>query len=308
MDPQDCIPTLNRAIQEFGGEGDSKVFPSLPLPPTPPPPPPPPRTTLSLPSGRRATEPPPVGSASQTAEPSSEAKVIVSKTCLESKRFQKYVLKILSSLISQLPDNTFWTALKRFFGFTRKLTKAASKKLMRYTEEKKNLKIKVKDMKEIIQTINISPPTQKDACIIYEVLKYLESNKRKIQIQNLIRFLDAFCEVIFRSSSYDSNKILPNTAFTSVKSLEDVLSRQPNDLSVEKLNKLNEILQLYNKPEINPNVSLAPDKFDALAEGMRTLAGHTRRNKRKRTSKRSLGKRLPSQRKKTSRIEIIKSI
>jgi hypothetical protein len=279
---QNCINALNLAIQEYGGDGDLKFPPQEEMqPPSVSPSP----VTPSGPSiNEKLTEPPPPPKSNV-----SKTKTLnVSKTCLDTTKFQQYVLKTLSALLAQLPDNTFFGSIKRFFGFTRKLTKEVSQQLQQFTLIKKNLKKQLKQAKTASEKIEIeSPENKKYACTTYEILKYMNTNKRKITSKNLIRFLNAFLEGM-NDESKDSNQVLSTMEKTSLKYLQDILYRQKDELSTDSLKRLNEIRQKLRKPPIRAKEIERDEKdqFHELAEGMRSLARRTRRKKGKHKSKR----------------------
>jgi hypothetical protein len=241
--------------------------------------------------------------------------VEVSKTCLDGKKFRTYVLRILQSLVSQLPDNTLLSVVKRFFGFTRQLSAAASRQLQSYTEFKNNLKGQLSQVRDGLRNIStLRNESKKYACTSYEVLKYIEGNKRKITAKNLIRFLNALFTVILQELS-DPNTMLQKMEEICVKYLRDILSRQ-KELSPTSLDTLNEILKLSGQPEITldtiERIGLEElNQFDLLAEGMRSLARRSRKKKGRRTSKSKGGKHVINSRRKknpfTNR-NIIKSI
>jgi hypothetical protein len=308
---EDCINTLNRAIQEFGGEGDSK-FPLKPEQPQPQPQPQefplnfqvPNTPGLFNPLGQRGNlQPPPsvgVPSSSESLEDSSKIvkppKVIVnvSNTCLETKKFRAYVLKILNSLVNQLPDITLFSRVKRFLGFTTQLSEQASQELEKYTTFKVYLKNQVTEVKEkALPQIQIkTKKNKKNACTTYEVLKYMEENKRKITSKNMMRILYAFMTAIIDSSSKDPKNILETMEDISVKYLQDLLSRQ--ELPTNTFQKLNDIRALSKKDAIKEEPIGPPERrtaFDALAEGMRALARRTRRKKGRVNSRRRSRKR-----------------
>ncbi len=329
----DCINTLNIAIQEFGAEGDS-IYPPIIEPPAPLAPPAPPTqpelppmpaplfsflppkpaqpifpgfqySNLNIPApvnpvftqapmkqpfqnpnklpfqGLRVDEPIPKKPLTTVVE--------VSNTCLKSTSFRTYVIKTLNSLVSQLPDNTWFGSVKRYFGFTSKMNNLASKQLQKYTYVKQQLKGKINKLNDYLSVIDISTQTNKqDSCICYEILKYLDENKRKISAKDLILFLDTFVNTIVENKNQSDN-LLSAMEGISVRYLKHFLFKYSTDLSQDSLERLNDIRGLSGELPISGEElvkSQLPKRFDDLAEGISFAGRHSRKSKGKHTSKR----------------------